>query len=155
MVDAVDPRAPRFGQAITAVLAFVGLLLQEIAVILLLTVLLVVPVVSRWQVDPYEVVWKRGVRRVLGPPIHRESAIPHRFARVIGAVLLTIASAVLLIASLSVGSLAVVGYGLVLVVGLLATLGATTGFCLGCRLYRQAGVFRDLGLLTSPKRPQL
>lgn len=156
MVDEVDPRAPRFGQAITAVFALVGVLFQESVVIFLLAVLLVVPVASRWRVDPYGFVWQRGVRRVIGPPTHRESAVPHRFARVVGALCTTVASGLLLGAMVSgVGPLAGVGYGLALVVGALAALGATTGFCLGCRLYRQVGVFRDLGLLTSPKQPQL
>lgn len=152
MVDEVDPRAPRFGQGVTAVLAFGGLVAREPGVVYLLTALLVVPVVSRWRVDPYGFAWRHGPRRLLDPPADRESAIPHRFARVIGASVTTAASALLLAATVTgVAPLVAAGYGLVGLVGLLAAVGATTGLCVGCRMYRQVGRFRDLGLLTSPR----
>jgi hypothetical protein len=151
MVDELDPRAPRFGQAVTAVLALGGVTLQESVLVYVLTVMLVVPVVSRWRVDPYGFVWRTLVRPVVGSPDNTESAIPHRFARLLGATLTTAASGLLVAGgATSVGVLALVGYGLVAVVGLLATLGATTGLCIGCRMYRQVGAVRDLGLLTSP-----
>ena len=152
MVAEVDPRAPRFGQAITAVLAFVGIFFQEGIVIYLVGLLLAVPVVSRWRVDPYGVAWERGFARLFDPPARRESAIPHRFARLVDAVFATGASALLLTAAVAgVGQFAVVGYGLALVVGLLALLGATTA-CPGCRLYRHVGVFCGPRLLIPPKR---
>ena len=152
MVDEVDARAPRFGQAVTAVLALGSIALQEQVLVYALTALLVVPVVSRWRLDPYGFVWKRGIRRVLGPPGELESAIPHRFARVVGAVFTTGATALFVAAwATGVGPLGLAGYGLAAVVGLLAALSATTGLCVGCRMYRQVGLFRDLGLLTSPK----
>ena len=155
MVDQVDPRAPRFGQAITATLALGGVTLQEPVLVYVVTLALVGPVVTRWRVDPYRFIWTRSIARILPPPAAVESAVPHRFARVIGAVLTTGASALLVVAAITgIGPFAVGGYALAVVVGLLAGLGATTGFCLGCRLYRQVGLFRDLGLLTSPKRPQ-
>jgi hypothetical protein len=151
MVDELDPRAPRFGQAVTAVLALGGVTLQESVLVYVLTVMLVVPVVSRWRVDPYGFVWRTLVRPVVGSPDNTESAIPHRFARLLGATFTTAASGLLVAGgATSVGVLALVGYGLVAVVGLLATLGATTGLCIGCRMYRQVGAVRDLGLLTSP-----
>lgn len=153
MVDEVDPRGPRFGQGVTAVLALGGLAVQEPAVVYLLTVLLVVPVVSRWRVDPYGFAWRHGPRQLLGPPADRESAIPHRFARVIGAAVTTAASLALLTAAATgLTTLVAAGYALVGIVGLLAALGATTGICVGCRMYRQVGRFRNLGLLTSPRR---
>lgn len=151
MVDEVDPRAPRFGQAVTAVLAVGGVVLREPALVSVLALVLVVPVLSRWRVDPYGLVWRRGVRRALGPPRTTESAIPHRFARVVGAVF-TSAAALLLVVSLAGGPepVAFAAYSLVAVVGGLAALSATTGVCVGCRMYRQVGLFRNLGLLTSP-----
>jgi hypothetical protein len=150
MIDRVDPRAPRFGQAITAVLALGGVALQETVLVSVLAVLLVVPVLSRWRVDPYGFLWRSVARRVTDSPDTTESAIPHRFARVLGATVTTGASALLVGAGASgVGSLALAGYGLVAVVGVLAALSATTGLCVGCRMYRQVGLFRDLGLLTS------
>jgi hypothetical protein len=151
MVDEVDPRGPRLGQAVTAALALGAVALQEQALVYALAVVLVVPVVSRWRIDPYRFVWTRAGRRLVGPSGAVESAIPHRFARVVGSAFTTVGSALLVAAWASgIGWLATPGYGIVAVVGLLAALGATTGICVGCRMYRQVGVFLDLGLLTSP-----
>lgn len=151
----VDPRAPRFGQALTATLALLGVLLQSPALIYAVTVLLVVAVASRWRIDPYAFLWRSVVRRVVGPPAETESALPHRFARVVGAIFTVIASAFLLAAALTgVAALALAGYVFAVAVGLLAALGATTGFCLGCRMYAQVALFRRLGLLSDPpQRP--
>lgn len=151
MIAQVDPRAPRFGQAITASVTLAGVILLEPALIYVVTALLVVPVVTRWRIDPYGWLWKRVVRRVLDPPAETESAIPHRFARVIGAIFTTIATALLVLATVGqIPLLAYAGFAVALIVGLLAALGATTGLCLGCRMYRQVSLFRDLGLLHEP-----
>lgn len=146
----VDPRAPRFGQAVTTALAFGGVVFQEPAVIYVLTTLLVVAVASRWRVDPYRFLW-RQVRRFVGPPSETESALPHRFARVVGAIFTTVASTCLLVAgSTGIGLFALAGYGIVLIVGFLAALGAFANFCLGCRMYRQLSLFKGWKLLTTP-----
>lgn len=148
---AVDPRAPRFGQGVTATIAVAGVALQLPALVYAITLLLVVPVVTRWRIDPYGLVWKHGIRKVLDPPAETESPIPHRFARVIGAVVTTLATAFLLAGGAGgVSILVLVGYGLAAFVGLLAALSAVTGFCLGCRMYRQVSLFHGLRLLTSP-----
>lgn len=148
---AVDPRAPRFGQGITATLALAATVLQEPFLVYVLTLLLVVPVVTRWRVDPYGFVWKRAVRRFVEPPAETESPIPHRFARVIGAAVTAVASACLLAAtSTGVGAVALVGFGAAGAVGVLAAVSAVTGFCLGCRMCQQVALFRDWKLLTSP-----
>lgn len=154
MVDEVDPRGPRFGQATTAVLALTGAVVQMSVAVYALLALLAVPVLSRWRIDPYRFLWRRVALRVVGPPEQVESAIPHRFARLIGAVLATLAAGLLLVGSVTgVGVLAVGGYAVAAVVGSVAVLSATTGICVGCRMYRQLGLFRDLGLLTSPTPP--
>lgn len=146
----IDPRAPRFGQLITTTLATIGLVLQEPAVVYLLTALLVVPTVSRWRIDPYRVLWQ-PVRRFAGPPTDKESPLPHRFARVLGAMMTTLASLLLLAASATgVGALAWVGYGFIVVVAVLAAVGAFANFCVGCRLYRQLSLFKRWKLLTTP-----
>lgn len=151
MVDTVDPRGARFGQAVTAALALAGVGLQEPVLVYALAGLLALPVVSRWRLDPYGFAWSRALQPTVGPPEAAESAIPHRFARLVGATFSAVAVG-LFVASVAsgIGGVAVAGYGLATVVGLLAALSATTGFCVGCRMYRQVGLFRDLGLLTSP-----
>lgn len=147
----VDARAPRFGQAVTATGTLAGVALREPILVVAVTILLVVAVASRWRLDPYGLLWRHVVMRFLDPPTETDSALPHRFARVVGATVTTLASAFLLAAMVAdVAVLALVGYGLALFVGLLAALGATTGLCVGCKMYRQVGRFRELGLLTAP-----
>ncbi len=149
--QAIDPRAPRFGQGITATVALAGVVLQEPALVYAITLLLVVPVVTRWRVDPYGMLWKHGMRRLLDPPEEPESPIPHRFARVVGAVMTSLATALLLAGGgVGISAIVLAGFAFAAVVGLLAALGAVTGFCLGCRMYRQVSLFRELRILTSP-----
>lgn len=151
----VDARAPRFGQGVTATGTLAGVALREPILVFAVTILLVVAVASRWRLDPYGWLWRHVVVRFVGPPTEKESALPHRFARVIGATVTTLASAALLGAMVAdVAVLALVGYGLALFVGLLAALSATTGLCVGCKMYRQVGRFRNLGLLTAPAETQ-
>lgn len=146
----VDPRAPRFGQGVTTALATGGVVFQEPELIYALTTLLVVAVASRWRIDPYRFLWMR-VRRFVDPVTTTESALPHRFARVVGAIFTTIASFCLIAGTLTgIGPLALAGYGLATVVGFLAALGAFANFCLGCRMYRQVSLFNGWKLLTTP-----
>jgi hypothetical protein len=137
----VDPRAPRFGQGVTSVFTVAAIALQAPALVYAIAVLLAVPVLSGWRIDPYRVCWQRGVRSVVGPPPELETAAPHRFARLMGA-LFTGAGALALL-----GGATLLGFGLVAVVTVLALLAATTGFCLGCRLYGQVRLVQRLGVL--------
>lgn len=140
-VPTVDPRAPRFGQAITA-LGLGSAVAFDLPVVLYATAaVLVVPVASGWRIDPYAVLWRTAVLPVLGRPEEREPAAPHRFARVLGAIGAGLASA-LALAGAPTAAYAVAGG-----VALLAALAASTGTCLGCRMYRQVSFFRRLNLV--------
>ena len=141
VVDLVDPRAPRFGQAITATLLLAGVGLGVPALVYAVAGILGVAVVSRWRVDLYAVIWRRLVIPLVGPPDKHEPAAPHRFAKLLGATGSVVASGLL------VTGLAILGYSIALAVGLLAALAATTGLCLGCRMYRQVSVLRRRGVL--------
>lgn len=138
----VDPRAPRFGQAITATLLALAVALREPLLIPATALLLVVPVVTLWRVDPYAWLW-RALRRsgVVAAPAHTESASPHRFARLLGAVFLAASTVVLLLDGV------ILAYLVASPVLLLAALAATTGFCLGCRMYEHVALFRRLGVV--------
>lgn len=136
----VDPRAPRFGQAITAGGLLAGIALQVPAVVFAMTVVLVVPVLSRWRVDPYGLLWRRVVKPALGPA-EPEPAAPHRFARVLGAVGTTLASALLL------AGVPLAGYAVAGAIVFAAGLAAVTGICLGCRMYRGVSLFRRLDVV--------
>lgn len=137
----VDPRAPRFGQAVTATGLLAGVVLEAPSLVYAIALLLSVAVVSRWRLDPYAVVWRRLWVPVVGEPPERESAIPHRFAKLLGAVGSVLASALLL------AGLALPGYAVAAAVGIAAGLAATTGICLGCRMYRQVSFVRRHGVL--------
>lgn len=126
----IDPRAHRFGAALSAVILALGFAVD---------VPLVVPAVAtalglsalfgtRYSIlgRPWPVV--RAALR-LGPPAELESEFPPRFAQLLGMVGLALASLFLLGGAQGAAWLLAGG-----VAGLQLVL-AATGYCLGCRLY--------------------
>ncbi len=82
---------------------------------------------------------KRGLR-IPARPVD-EDPRPHRFARSVGAVFLIAASLAFLLGA------PLLGWGLALVVALLAFINLAFGFCLGCFMYYQFRLLRHrLGL---------
>jgi len=142
-IPQVDARAPRFGQALTATLATAGLVLADPRIVAVLAIVLGTAVLSRWRVDAWATLWRRVAVPLVGQPTEREAAAPHRFAKLVGATFTGVATPLVFLG----GPAAIVGYALVLAVAVLATIGATTGFCLGCRLYQQVGFFRRTGVV--------
>lgn len=136
----VDPRAPRFGQAITASALGLGVVLQVPALVYVIAVILVVAVVSRWRLDLYAVLWRHGVSTLVEPTTP-EPAAPHRFAKLLGATGTALASGLLL------AGVPLVGYVVAGLVALAAGLAATTGICLGCRMYRSVSFFHRLDVV--------
>lgn len=151
----VDPRAPRFGQALTATGLLAGVALQQPLLVGAVAAVLCTAVASGWRLDLWGVLWRRLAIPVVGAPADREPAAPHRFAKLVGAgftglaTLSFAADAVLAPAAVAWGhsGLALAGYGLAALVAALAALAATTGICLGCRMYRQVSFFRRLGVV--------
>lgn len=137
----VDPRAPRFGQAITATGLTAGILLQQPVFIYAIAVILGTALFSGWRLDLYATLWRTVMIPVVGKPAKREPAAPHRFAKLMGAGFTIGASAFLLV------GLPLVAYVLAGMVAVLAGLAATTGLCIGCRMYKQVSFFRRLGLV--------
>jgi len=136
----VDPRAPRFGQTITTAVLALGVVLQVPALVYAITAILVVSVISQWRLDLYAVLWRRVVSRMLEPTTP-EPAAPHRFAKLMGATGTALASVLLL------AGLPIVGYVVAGLVALAAGLAATTGICLGCRMYRSVSFFHRLDVV--------
>ncbi len=132
----VDPRAPRFGQAVTTVLLLVGLVLWEAWFVYLVAGVLVLSVASGWRLDLYALLWRHVAIRFVGRPTELESAAPHRFAKLLGATGTTFASMFILF------GMPIVGFAIVFFVAALAGLAATTGICIGCRMYRQVSYLR-------------
>jgi hypothetical protein len=135
----VDARAPRFVQAFVGTLALVAFLTGWWPLLALLAAQLAIGVTlgRRWCLPClfyFEVVQPRFGE---GPI---EDARPPRFANVVGVVVLTVASV-----TLAVG-LETVGWALGLLVAGLALLSATTGFCVGCQIYRVLARIRGIEL---------
>lgn len=139
-VPRVDPRAPRFGQAITASGLVLGIVFDLPVLIYAVAVVLLAAVLTRWQYDPYGIVWKHVVRPRLESR-EPEAAAPHRFAKLMGAVGTTLASALI------IAGVPLAGYVIAGAVAVAAGLAATTGFCLGCRMYQSVSLFRRLDVV--------
>jgi len=77
----------------------------------------------------YGVIWRRIATTLALPKVEPEHEYPPRFAQVLGSVALILA-----LVSFALGA-TTLGWGLTLAVAGLQTLLATTGYCLGCRLY--------------------
>lgn len=137
----VDPRAPRFGQFLTATGLLLGIVLQSPILILAVAVVLNTAVLSRWRFHPYSLLWRHAVAPVVGVPDEPEPAAPHRFATLVGAVGTAVASVAI------AAGVPVLGYALAGLVAAAAGLGATTGFCLGCYFYQHVALFRRLDLV--------
>ncbi|HEY0215927.1 MAG TPA: DUF4395 domain-containing protein [Cellulomonas sp.] len=130
--EGIDPRGPRVGAGITAVLLVVVLLLPSAAATVGLTVVAVlfaVGAVRGAQGSVQGWLYRTLVRPRLAPPTEREDPRPPRFAQQVGLVI-TGAGAVLGIAGVAVAVAVAAGLALVA-----AVLNAVFGLCLGCELY--------------------
>lgn len=128
----IDPRGPRFGAALTAVLLVVVLLLPGAAGTVGLAVvaaLFAVGAARGAQGSVQGLLFQALVRPRLAPTAEREDPRPPRFAQVVG---LVITGGGVLLALLGVGAAVPVAAALALVA---ATLNAVFGLCLGCELY--------------------
>lgn len=137
----MDPRAPRFGQALTTLGLAGAVALREPLLLYAVTVVLVAAVASRWRLDLYAALWRTVARRFAPGSAEPELAAPHRFARVVGA------AGTLLSSALVFTGFSLAGYAIAGGVAIAAGLAATTGFCLGCRMYSEVAAFRRLGLV--------
>ena len=142
----IDPRSPRFGAGITAVLLlltlFLGLAGLDVAAFV---VLLVISALFAWgafagiQRHPYGALFRTVVRPRLAPPAEREDPAPPTFAQGVGFVITALG---LLLALFGVPYAVVIAAGLAFVA---AFLNSVFGYCLGCQIYLllvRAGVIR-------------
>lgn len=137
----VDPRAPRFGQSITALATGAFVVTGQPAPLFAVAAVLAVSVLSGWRVDLYGLVWRRGVLPLVGQPGRLEPAAPHRFAKLLGATFTVVASG-LFVAGLVLPAVVVAG-----IVAVLAGLAAVLDVCVGCRMYREVSYVRRLGVV--------
>lgn len=145
----IDPRSPRFGAGITAVLLLVVLFLAlsgfDMAAFV---VLLVISLLFAWgafagiQLHPYGYLFRTLVRPRLAPPAEREDPAPPTFAQGVGFVITGLG---LVLALFGVPYAVVIAAGLAFVA---AFLNSVFGYCLGCQIYLllvRAGVIRRSG----------
>jgi hypothetical protein len=125
----IDPRGHRFGAGVSALL-LVGAFVLDVpwaVALVLLSIGISAAFGLRWSI--YGAIWRRIVRAFSLPPTTPEHEYPPRFAQTLGSVVL-IASLVAFAAGASTA-----GWVLAFAVAGLQTVLATTGYCLGCRLY--------------------
>lgn len=136
-VDVIDARAPRFNQAVVALVCTAALVTGWWALASLIGAQLVAGLLwgRRWClpcVFYFEVVQPRFGEGAI------EDARPPRFANLLGAAALALATA------LHLAGLHTAGWLLVGMVAALAGLAALTGLCLGCNLYRLSARMRGI-----------
>jgi hypothetical protein len=142
----IDPRSPRFGAAITAVLLLIDLFLALIGATAAAAVLLLaIALLFAWGAfagvrrHPYGLLYRVAVRPRLAPPTELEDPAPPTFAQGVG---LVVTGLGLLLFVLGVPAALPVAAALAFVA---AFLNAAFGYCLGCQIYLllvRAGVIR-------------
>jgi Domain of unknown function (DUF4395) len=125
----IDPRGHRFGAGVSAIVLVTAFVIDApwLDALALLSIGVSAAFGLRWSI--YGAAWRRIVRALALPPTTPEHEYPPRFAQTLGSVVL-IASLVAFV----LGATAA-GWVLAFAVAGLQTLLATTGYCLGCRLY--------------------
>jgi hypothetical protein len=136
----VDPRGPRFGAAVTAVVLAVALVTGWAWLLALQTVVFAAGAAGR---PPYGVIYRRLVRPRLDPPAELEDTRPLRFAQALGLVFTLVALAGL---ALPTSVVTIVATAAALAA---AFLNSAFGVCLGCEVYL---VLRRLTSSTPIKR---
>jgi len=132
---AIDPRGPRFGAGITAVLLLVDVFLALTGAGVAATVLLLaISAVFAWGAfagigrHPYDLLFRTLVRPRLQPPAELEEPAPPTFAQLVGFVI-TIIGAVLGLLGLTPAVAVFATFAFIA-----AFLNSVFGYCLGCRL---------------------
>lgn len=138
----IDPRGPRFNQAVLAVGLLIGFVVDVRAVVPFFAVALGLGAAFGASFGPFLVLYRRMIQPRLGPPPHREDPRPPRFAATVGVIFLT-ASTVAFAAGASG-----VGWALALVVAALAGLAASTGLCVGCEIWLMVARRRGVEVVT-------
>ena len=125
----IDPRGPRVGAGLTAVVLAIALLTGNFWVLTGQAVVFAAGSLLGVQRSPYGLLYRRFVRPRLAPPSELEDPAPPRFAQTIG---LVVTGLGLIFAVAGVGPAVEIAAGLALIA---AFLNSVFGLCLGCELY--------------------
>ena len=129
MPTPIDPRGPRFNQAVMTVALLAGFLLDLRVVVPVFAVVLLLGAAFGPRYGPFLRLYAEVIKPRLAPPAELEDPRPPRFAAAVGVVFL--GAATVAFAAGAVG----LGWALALVVAALAGLAAVTGICVGCEIY--------------------
>ncbi len=142
----IDPRSPRFGAGITAVLLLVDVFLGLVgATTAAFVLLLAIALLFAWGAfagirrHPYGLLFRALIRPRLAPPTEREDPAPPTFAQGVG---LVVTGLGLVLHLFGVPYVLPIAAALAFVA---AFLNAVFGYCLGCQIYLllvRAGVIR-------------
>jgi uncharacterized membrane protein YfcA len=125
----IDPRAPRFNQAVLASALVLGFVFDQRWVPTLFAAVLFLGAAFGSRYGPFLRLYTDVIKPRLAPPNELEDPRPPRFAATVGVVFLSAATI-----AFAVGAVAV-GWALALIVAALAALSAITGICVGCEIY--------------------
>ena len=125
----IDPRGPRFNQAVLAIGLLIAFLLDARLVVPLFAAVLFLGAAFGPKFGPFLRLYAVAIRPRLGPPRELEDPRPPRFAATVGVVFLLGGTIAFLAGATAIG------WGLALIVAALAGLAATSGICVGCELY--------------------
>jgi hypothetical protein len=131
--QAVDVNVPRFNQAIVAVLTGTAFVLDIQWLVAVVAAILLVSRIGGPRLAPLTQLYIRVIRSRLPSdrPREFEAAEPPRFAQMLGAMILTAATALFFV------GLTTLGWSLALAVTALAALAASTRICIGCIIYQR------------------
>lgn len=125
----IDPRGPRFNQAVLAGALLLGFAFDARWVVPVFALVLLAGAAFGPRYGPFLRLYAELIKPRLGPPAELEDPRPPRFAAAVGV-------AFLLAGTVAFGfGAAGVGWGLALVVAALAALSAVTGICVGCEIW--------------------
>jgi len=125
----IDPRGPRFNQAVLAIALLIGFALDQRWVPAVFAVVLFLGAAFGPRYGPFLRLYVEAIKPRLGPPSDLEDPRPPRFAAAVGVVFLVASTLAFVLGA------ATVGWVLALIVAALAALAATTGICVGCEIY--------------------
>ena len=125
----IDPRGHRFGAGVSALLLISAFVTGTASLVGVVLVSIAVSAAFGLRFSIYGVVWRRIATILALPKAEPEHEYPPRFAQVLGSVALILA-----LIAFALGA-TTVGWAFTLAVAGLQAILATTGYCLGCRLY--------------------
>jgi len=125
----IDPRGPRFNQAVICILLLVAFVADWPVVIPGVATVLVAGALLGPRFGPFLALYATLIKPRLGPPVELEDPRPPRFAAGFGALVLGASTLAFVAGQVDLGWL------LALATAVLAGLASGTGICVGCELY--------------------